>query len=44
MQSFEGTTQGGSVAMPIYALLVTPLMLILLEMTSTYTDSDVKIV
>ena len=44
IQSSEGTTQDGPVAMPIYALSVIPLMLMILETTNTNTYSDAKMV
>ena len=44
VQSSKGTTQGDPVAIPIYALSVIPLMLMVLEITNTKTNSDPKMV
>ena len=44
IQSSEGTTQGDPVVMPIYVLLVMPLMLMVLEITNRKTNSDAKMV
>ena len=44
IKSSEGTTQGDPVAMSIYALSFIPLMLMVLEITNTKTNSDAKMV
>ena len=40
IKSSEGTTQSDPVAIPSYALSVIPLMLMILEITCTKTDSE----